>query len=569
MMVGAYKNAKDVEEAAYRTRGGQVRVVESGRSSGRIPYGYRKIHRADDKNGCREVDETKRPIARRLFEDTAAGLSPNQICANLNREGDPGPRGNGWRPGALVGGKKLGGGILRNRIYIGEINWGRTERKRRKGKIVFKPAPASKQVRSIDPSLAIIEPELFDRVQLILSGKKGQFYNNKKAEYLYSGKFWCGLCGETMILISGKLACTGRHAKGTLCKNSARVPRQDAERAVLNGLSTHLLQREFIEPSVAAYRVEAERAASAFAGKMEADKAKLVEAELRIAGLWPLINDIATPVFAKQALMGQLNTFEAERQRLELEVKQRPPQQKAGLDTERIIDRLKAAVEDLSGTLEGQERDAVIARDVLRSMVDAITITPDLATMDRRGSGKVYLKVEGSLTRLLDLGDVPVERDMKRSSGPQTVLDVAKVAYTFTTSVTYTSERLSDVFQVLPVVSKLLDEAQKPVGKAEFMAALGATDGTGPDERTRLEQRLRSALDYLLKRGLAHNIPARHNSGWVWSDSSLGDAEWKARAMYRPSAPPLTRILKAWAPEASVVVISSPAPAVTPKPEDE
>lgn len=472
VMVGAYKNSKDVAEAAYRTRGGQALVVESGRSAGSIPFGYRKIHRPDGKNGFREIDPVNGEIARRVFEDTANGLSPKEICAALTKEGHLGPNGKGWRPGALVGGKQLGGGILRNRIYIGEINWGRTERKKRKGKITYKPAALSKRIKTVDPALAIVEPELFDCVQRILESKNGQFFSQKKATYVFSGKYRCGLCNETMIVLSGKLACTGRKIKGTACRNVVRVPREDAERAILGGLSMHLLQREFIEPCVQAYRMEAERAAAAFSSRHQANAGRLAEVAGQIEGLWPMINDPVTPAFAKQALLSQLDTLEAQRQRLDFEVRQTPPAEHSGLDAGEIVDRLKAMLDDIPQNLAGEERDAVIARDIVRSMVDTIVVLPDLTTSDRRGSGKVHLRVDGSLTRLLDLANVPLERDIKRRSGPGTVLHVANIPYTFTTSFTYVSERLSGVLQVLPPIAKLLDEAQAPIGKASFMAAL-------------------------------------------------------------------------------------------------
>jgi len=119
---------------------------------------------------------------------------------------------------------------------------------------------------------------------------------------------------------------------------------------------------------------------------MQADTVKLEEVA-GLAALWPLINDPTTPAYAKQALIGQLNSPEAERQRLDAQVKRAPPGPRAGLEADQIVARLKAMVEDLSTALEGEERDAIFARDTLRSMVDTITLTPDLTTTGHRGSG--------------------------------------------------------------------------------------------------------------------------------------------------------------------------------------
>ncbi|WP_158235378.1 recombinase family protein [Caulobacter sp. FWC2] len=555
VMVGAFKNSKDVEEAAYRSRGGQVRVIESGRSSGNVPYGYRKVFGQDGRNGVREADQKKALVVQRIFEETAAGLSPNQICSNLNREGVPGPRGKGWRPGALVGAKQIGGGILRNTIYVGEIRWGKTERKRRKGKIANKQAPAEKIVTAFDPSLAIVQRDLFDQVQGLLAGKKSAFFKYKKAQYVFTGKYRCGHCGETMIVLSGRLACTGRNVKGADCQNRCRIPREDAERAVLQGLSEKLLQPALIEPCIDAYRTEAEKASGALQQQRLAGERRLEQIGIQIANLWPMINDSATPPFAKQALLTQLNALEEERQRLELELKQRPPASPAGLEADAIVARLREMVSDLSNTLQGGERDAVIARDTLRTMVDVITLNPDLATADRRGSAVVHLTVEGSLTKMLSLADVIVERDIKHRMGPRTTLDVATIGYAFSSKFSYYSERLAGVLADIPFITRLLERAQAPLTKAQMVNALRDDEGPSQGDKQPIEDRVRYVLDQLQKRGETHTVPVRQTWGWVLSDTPVSDEEWVRRAKHRPEEGALPRIMKGWAPEASVVVI--------------
>ncbi len=69
---GALTNKKAVQEAAYRTRRGQATVVQAGRSSGRIPYGYEKVLRRDEVNGMRRIVLEKAEIVVRLFEETAS-----------------------------------------------------------------------------------------------------------------------------------------------------------------------------------------------------------------------------------------------------------------------------------------------------------------------------------------------------------------------------------------------------------------------------------------------------------------------------------------------------------------
>ena len=561
IMVGAFKNAKDVSEAKYRSRAGQVTALESGRSAGRVAYGYVKVFKADGKNGHRAIHPERAAIVRRLFNDTLLGLSPNQICTALNREGVPGPRGKGWTPGALVGAKQIGGGILRNRTYLGERIYGRTESKSRKGVKAVRLSSTGKKKTYADPDLAIVEPDTFDRVQALLEAKSGPANRHKKYDYPFSGKYRCGCCSESMILMDGRLACKGQHVKGTLCPNTVRVPREPLEKRLLVGMIDHLLKPEFIEPIVGEFRAQAERAFKAFSVQHETDAARLKEIEQRIDGFWPLLNDPSSPVLAKQALMRQLDALEGERQRLALDLRQSPPPEPAGLPVEDIIESLAAMIGDLSAALEGDEREAALARSTIRGMVDTITLTPDLSTAVRPGHGRVSVQVEGSLTQLLDLGDVILETDTTRSFRGQTMRDVGGLDFLFTFPFAFTPERFAEVANDLPILARLLDQGQVPITETQFLRALSGADEVKPDQQDALKRRLAKAQSYLLERHLAHEVEIDpEHTGWVWDDTIVSDEEWKTRALHPPSAPPLRRVLKAWAPEATVVVIGPSTP---------
>ncbi len=217
-------------------------------------------------------------------------------------------------------------------------------------------------------------------------------------------------------------------------------------------------------------------------------------------GLWPLITDPNTAGFAKQALVAQLNGLEGERQRLAIEAKQKPPMAPTMLAADKIVERLKAMLADLSKVLEGKERDAILARERVRSMVDKIIITPDL-----NGGGAVdlawqrpwcALTVEGSLTRLLEMVDVPVERDIKHSLRTQTLLDVTDIPYRFYVDFKPEKPALAHVYPYLPILSQLLDSAQVPVTKGVFMKALGV-DLTTPE------------AEFKAIRGVVESTPAR------------------------------------------------------------
>lgn len=65
---------------------------------------------------------------RRIFREYAAGHSARQIAERLNPEGVSGPRRGPWRSSTILGGRKRADGMLRNRLYVGELVHNRTSK---------------------------------------------------------------------------------------------------------------------------------------------------------------------------------------------------------------------------------------------------------------------------------------------------------------------------------------------------------------------------------------------------------------------------------------------------------
>ncbi|MDB5375630.1 MAG: Resolvase, N-terminal domain protein [Rubritepida sp.] len=111
---------------------------------------------------------------RRVFEAFAAGEGPKSIAAALNRNKIPGPRGGIWQAGILRGQAARETGILRNRLYIGELVW--NQRRWLKdpgtGQRVARANAPSEVVREQVPELRIIEQSLWDRVQQRLEAQR-------------------------------------------------------------------------------------------------------------------------------------------------------------------------------------------------------------------------------------------------------------------------------------------------------------------------------------------------------------------------------------------------------------
>lgn len=138
-------------------------------------------------------------------------------------------------------------------------------------------------------------------------------------------------------------------------------------------------------------------------------------------------------------------------------------------------------------------------------------------------------------------------------------LDNATSVWAFSYPLVWRDPRLATVRADLPIIARLLDEADVPVSMAGMAKALGdAGPTTGPDADRSPEQRARNAVAYLQAQGFTRCVNMRGPAtGYVWMDRGLSDAEWKARI----AEPPMTQtipVMRISPPEAVVVVIGPP-----------
>ncbi|MFA5272338.1 MAG: recombinase family protein [Candidatus Omnitrophota bacterium] len=186
---------------AERFRLGKVRKAKEGHvilSEG--PYGYKFILKTAEKQGYLEANEVEAKIVRLIFGWVAEeGLTMRVIVRRL-QEMSIKPRKSKrgvWNTSTLST-------LLRNRTYIGEGHYGASyavvpENPLKKG-IYKKIKKTSRRMKPEEewikiPTPAIIEKELFDRVQQRLKDNFAQCIRNKKNEYLLSGKIYC-TCGR-------------------------------------------------------------------------------------------------------------------------------------------------------------------------------------------------------------------------------------------------------------------------------------------------------------------------------------------------------------------------------------
>ena len=261
-------NALYLKDLAQKTHRGLEGRVRSGMSGGGICYGYDLV---PGQTGARKIDEAEAAIVRRVFEEYAAGRSPQAIVAQLNREGVPGPRGRPWRDTTIRGHFTRGLGILNNELYIGRRVWNRqrfikdptTGRRRAR-----RNAPELMVVDEV-PDLRIVSDELWAAVKArqsairespgVSKARATHFWERRRAQYLVTGLVHCGTCGSRMASVGRDyLACSAARGQGT-CDNRASVRRGPLEELILSGLQQRLMAPDAVEQFVADFHEEVNR----------------------------------------------------------------------------------------------------------------------------------------------------------------------------------------------------------------------------------------------------------------------------------------------------------------------
>jgi site-specific DNA recombinase len=243
-------NARYLKDLAAKTHRGLRGRVEAGKSGGGNCYGYNVLKRFDAMGeairGEREINRDEAAIVERIFREYAAGTSPKAIAHALNREGVPGPSGEGWGPSTIHGNRRRGTGMLNNELYIGRLIWNRLRyvKDPDTGKRVSRENPQSEWLIREVPEKRIVSDELWQAVkakQAVLEERAPEFWGKQRGKNLFSFLLKCGECGAGFGKASTThYACSGARNKG-LCRNNLRIRQDLLEAAVLNSLEKHLM----------------------------------------------------------------------------------------------------------------------------------------------------------------------------------------------------------------------------------------------------------------------------------------------------------------------------------------
>ena len=255
-----------LDDLRDKTHRGLMGQALKGYSCGGRAYGYTRVPLYDDTKhdayGRPQIsavrwipDPEQAQWVRWIFERYAAGTSPRELAADLNRQQVPSPRGGTWSASAIRGNLSDGTGILCNSLYVGRYVWNRSrwerhfETKRR----VRRLRDRQEWIEVSTPELAIVSQALWDQVQARIQTQANPAIAHacrqtagRPGRYLFSELLKCGQCGANYIVADRyRYACASYLNRGeAVCANRCRVARRVLEDTLLRGIQDDLFTEE-------------------------------------------------------------------------------------------------------------------------------------------------------------------------------------------------------------------------------------------------------------------------------------------------------------------------------------
>ncbi len=200
------------------TRGLQYNAENCMVTNGNLPFGYKadsSLHYA--------LDSPKDEIVREIFTRVASGERMVDIYTDLNNRNILTSHGKHWTKSGF-------NSILHNERYKGIYIYG--------------------DIRIANGIPRIVSDELFEKVQKVLKMKKNPRGRHRSAaEYLLTGKLFCGYCKNPMTGMSGSsktgtvhhyYACSHKRANGAAACRKKTVRKEQVEFEIAQAIKTKL-----------------------------------------------------------------------------------------------------------------------------------------------------------------------------------------------------------------------------------------------------------------------------------------------------------------------------------------
>ncbi len=398
-------------------RGQEGRALKGLQPGGKC-FGYRNVPIEDPTRSAKygrfavsgvrlEIDDEQGPIVQRVFKMYAEGNSLSTIAKTLNAEGVQAPQPprtretRAWCPSSLRE-------MLRNERYRGVFVWNRTRKERNPetGRKTSRPRPEAEWMRVEVPEWRIVSDEMWGRVQSQIEfvndrfGKKrmGGFSRTERSKrYLFSGFLQCGLCGASMIIVSGsgvrgyvKYGCPSHRYRG-VCSNNVMIRQDRLEEQLLSGLTAKVLKPEMLEYAVGRFAEELqnrlqqmEDAAKRAAGGIHALQERRDELRAKAQNVAEAIAAIGH----SPSLLGQLSTIERDMERIDAQLLQMNKPLNLALTVADLREFVARQAADLGKLLRA---DVPTARQALAKHIQKLVLTP------RQAAEGLVLEVSGDI----------------------------------------------------------------------------------------------------------------------------------------------------------------------------
>lgn len=406
-ITGTFKGLMDQrfrKDLAHNIRRAQRGRVAQGRAPAGLAYGYKRANRLDERGelvrGLRAIDEDQAEIVRRIFRDYASGISPKAIVRSLNAEGVPAPRGGTWQTSTLLGDRKRKNGMLKNRLYNGELIVQRTSKvvNPTTRRTVIRPNGESEWAVQPVPELRIVDAELWTAVQAQLEERAGTpFQLQARPKHLLSGLGQCGVCGSAWVKYNkAQWMCSKARQGG--CTNTRSINTDRYEKAVLGGLETELLHPDLIAAYVREWHRENARRAAEGGNRRDAVQRRHAEADRKVKRLVAIVADGDGDFEEMRAALAQAR---ADRDRAAAELAEIEAPRVVALHTG-LAEDYRRQVAALNEALAGDDEARRNAMPQVRALIDRIELVP------KDGPRGVDVLLVGRLAEILRLAGVPI-----------------------------------------------------------------------------------------------------------------------------------------------------------------
>jgi site-specific DNA recombinase len=380
-----YERAKILD----RTRRGSLHRARSGAPPAwsNPAYGYRYIPGGKGQPGTIVIEECEARVVRLIFVWVGVeGLMLRQVARRLEQQGIASRHGRGWNCSTIDR-------IVRNTAYVGRAYHQKYEGVepqrprnrhgyRRRRKSTFRRRPQEQWISVSVP--AIVDPELFEKVQQQLYEHRQRTAGQAKYPYLLRGLLVCSACGRNLwgrVSDPGKrterryYTCNQRDRFYVRDAAPCRRPTlrvDDADRVVWQDLERWLQEPEQLEAQLDAQRDKVRTMLEAYEG----ERRRLVRQTRTIEGeISRLVDAYQAGAITLEELRGRREGLEESKQQCEASLAKWQSDQRHALQQGQVVDELRQLKEQLR---EGLQRCTwEDRRRIVELLVEKIEVTED------------------------------------------------------------------------------------------------------------------------------------------------------------------------------------------------